>query len=91
VVYRIAQEALTNTVRHARARSVRLSLSIDDGGLELVVQDDGRGLPERVPIESGLRGMRERALLVGGTLSVTSRPRSGTEVRLRVPILEVHE
>jgi two-component system, NarL family, sensor histidine kinase UhpB len=91
VVYRIAQEALTNTVRHARARSVRLSLSIDDGGLELVVQDDGRGLPERVPIESGLRGMRERALLVGGTLSVTSRPRRGTEVRLRVPILEVHE
>lgn len=91
VVYRIAQEALTNTVRHAEARSVRVALSLDDRGLELLVRDDGRGLPERVPVERGLRGMRERALLVGGALRVGSRPRRGTEVRLRVPILEVHE
>jgi two-component system, NarL family, sensor histidine kinase UhpB len=91
VVYRIAQEALTNVVRHAEADSVRMCLSLGDRGLELVIQDDGRGLPPRVPIESGLRGMRERALLVGGTLSVAPRAERGTEVRLRVPILEVHE
>jgi two-component system, NarL family, sensor histidine kinase UhpB len=90
VVYRIAQEALTNTVRHAEATSVRLSLSLGDGGLELVVEDDGRGLPRQVPVESGLRGMRERALLVGGAVTVTRGAKGGTEVRLRVPILEAH-
>jgi two-component system sensor histidine kinase UhpB len=90
VVYRIAQEALTNAVRHAQATSVRVCLTIGDSGLELLVRDDGRGLPRRVPIDSGLRGMRERALLVGGTLHIASRAEGGTEVRLRVPILEVH-
>jgi two-component system sensor histidine kinase UhpB len=90
VVYRIAQEALTNAVRHANATVVRVQLSIGDGGLELLVHDDGRGLPARLPMDSGLRGMRERALLVGGTLEIASGAREGTEVRLRVPILEAH-
>jgi two-component system sensor histidine kinase UhpB len=90
VVYRIAQEALTNAVRHAHATVVRVRLSIGDGGLELLVQDDGCGLPQRLPLDSGLRGMRERALLVGGTLVIASRAEGGTQVRLRVPILEAH-
>jgi two-component system, NarL family, sensor histidine kinase UhpB len=91
VVYRIAQEALTNAVRHAQAGTVRLSLGIGDGGLQLCVRDDGRGMPNGSGRPTGgLRGMRERALLVGGTLSVAPTAGGGTEVRLRIPILEAH-
>ncbi|WP_231930460.1 HAMP domain-containing sensor histidine kinase [Friedmanniella luteola] len=86
VLYRVAQEALTNVARHADARTVRLRLLADPEGVELVVADDGRGLG-RAPEGSGLRGMRERALLVGGRLSVRSPGSAGgTEVRLRVPV-----
>ena len=86
VLYRVAQEALTNAARHAGARSVRLQLNADEDGVELLVADDGRGLGG-APEGSGLRGMRERALLVGGRLAVRSPgARGGTEVRLRVPV-----
>jgi two-component system sensor histidine kinase UhpB len=86
VVYRVAQEALTNVARHAGARTVRLRLSADRHGVELVVADDGRGLGQARE-GSGLRGMRERALLVGGRLTVgPAGRRGGTEVRLRVPV-----
>jgi two-component system sensor histidine kinase UhpB len=86
VLYRVAQEALTNAARHADARSVQLSLTADRHAVELVVSDDGRGLgPARAG--AGVRGMRERALLVGGQLSVRSPGGAGgTEVRLRVPL-----
>ncbi len=87
VVYRIAQESLTNVVRHARAEHVELVLSADAEAVWLVVRDDGGGLPSRMPRDaSGLAGMRERALLVGGTLTVSSTPGEGTEVRLEMPI-----
>jgi two-component system sensor histidine kinase UhpB len=91
VVYRIAQEALTNAARHAGARTVRLQLSADASAVELLVADDGRGLG-RAPEGAGLRGMRERALLVGGRLTVRSPASTGgTEVRLRVPVrVQVH-
>ena len=86
VLYRVAQEALTNAARHAGARNVRMQLAADEGGVELSVADDGRGLSGAAE-GSGLRGMRERALLVGGRLSVRSPGAAGgTEVRLRVPV-----
>lgn len=87
VVYRIAQESLTNVVRHARAQRVELELDADGDTVSLVVRDDGTGLSSRVPRDaSGVAGMRERALLVGGSLTVFSEPGKGTEVRLAMPI-----
>ena len=84
VVYRVAQEALTNAARHADAGSVELSLGRQGETVVLEIRDDGRGFGERVE-GSGLLGMRERAALIDAELTVTSRPRSGTTVRLRVP------
>ncbi|MEU4428705.1 sensor histidine kinase [Actinoplanes sp. NPDC024001] len=83
VVYRVAQEGLTNAARHAAARTVELRLRPRAGGVELCVKDDGRGLGGAAE-GAGIRGMRERALLIGAGLSVES-PGTGTEVRLRVP------
>lgn len=84
VVYRVAQEALTNAARHADANEVVLSLQRLGGGVVLEVRDDGRGF-EGLAEGSGLMGMRERAALVRAELSVISQPRHGTTVRLRVP------
>ncbi|WP_116070147.1 sensor histidine kinase [Asanoa ferruginea] len=84
VVYRIAQEGLTNTARHARAEQVDLTLRRTPGGVELLVRDDGRGL-RGAPEGAGIRGMRERALLAGADLTVGASPAGGTEVRLRLP------
>jgi two-component system, NarL family, sensor histidine kinase UhpB len=84
VVYRVAQEALTNAARHARARQVELTLCRVGDRVELGVVDDGVGLPAGAT-GSGLRGMRERARSVGGTLEVDGAPGRGTAVRLRVP------
>jgi two-component system sensor histidine kinase UhpB len=87
VVYRIAQEGLTNALRHSGAGSVTLSLKADMKTVTLRVADDGKGMPAQLPRgTAGIAGMRERALLVGGRLSIESRPRQGTEVRFTVPI-----
>ncbi|WP_237047920.1 sensor histidine kinase [Lentzea guizhouensis] len=83
VVYRVAQEGLTNTVRHAAASTVDLSLQGHPDGVELRIKDDGRGIGDAQE-GAGIRGMRERALLVGAELAITAPPR-GTEVRLVVP------
>ena len=85
VLYRVAQEALTNAARHADADKVEVSLRHCGETVVLTVVDDGRGT-QAAPEGAGMRGMRERALLVGATLDVTSRPRAGTEVRLTVPL-----
>jgi two-component system, NarL family, sensor histidine kinase UhpB len=85
VIYRVAQEALTNAARHADAREVALSLQRLGGSVVLEVRDDGRGF-EGLTEGSGLMGMRERAALVRAELSVISQPRHGTTVRLRVPV-----
>lgn len=86
VVYRVAQEALTNIARHSEARQAWLSLgSGDDGRVTLVVRDSGRGFdPSTDASGSGLRGMRERAMLIGAALDLESRPGHGTTVRLRL-------
>jgi two-component system, NarL family, sensor histidine kinase UhpB len=87
VVYRVAQEALNNAARHSGARhvEVRLRRSGDDG-VVLEVADDGRGFAfDESERGLGIGGMRERALLVGGELTIESRPDAGTTVRLTVP------
>ncbi len=85
VVYRVAQEALTNVARHADARVATLSLRREDRGVVLVVTDDGKGLPAHVGEGTGLRGMRERSVLVGARLELTPRSGGGMTVRLVLP------
>lgn len=87
VVYRVAQEALTNAARHADAEAVELSLRRLGDWVVMEVRDDGRGF-EGLTEGSGLMGMRERAALVRAELSVISQPRHGTTVRLKVPATE---
>ena len=84
VVYRVAQEALTNVLRHARAERVEVRLERAGGGTRLSVSDDGIGHPG-APRGAGIRGMRERALLAGGTLQLWSEPGRGTVVTLELP------
>ena len=89
VVYRVAQESLTNVMRHAEASQVLVALHHVDGALRLVVRDDGRGLPaDREPAGAGIAGMQERALHIGARLTISSDPSGGTEVRLDVPLPE---
>jgi two-component system sensor histidine kinase UhpB len=87
VVYRVAQEALTNVVRHAGTDEANVALAARDGELELVVQDAGVGVGEHTAEDSagGIRGMRERALLIGARLEVVPGQPQGTDVRLHVP------
>ena len=86
-LFRIAQEALTNAVRHAGARSVRIGVIHEDGTVAVLVQDDGQGFAAHEATGSiGLRGMRERARLIGGTLEVDSLAGWGTRVRVSAPL-----
>lgn len=86
VIYRVAQEALSNAARHSDAQRVDVTLRRSERGVELVVSDDGRGFAfERSESGLGISGMRERALLVGGDLTIESRPGRGTTVHLTVP------
>ena len=87
VVYRVAQEALNNAARHSDAKRVEVLLRrSEDGGVVLEVIDDGRGFAfDESESGLGIGGMRERALLVGGELTIESRPDAGTTVRLDVP------
>lgn len=87
VIYRVAQEALTNAARHARATRVELSLVCAGEQLVLEVRDDGRGFEPgpALPDGAGLTGMRDRAALVGGSVEVVSTVGAGTIVRLRLP------
>lgn len=86
VVYRVAQEALSNAARHSGATHVAVVLRHDAEGTELTVADDGRGFAfDDSERGLGIGGMRERALLVGGELTIESRPGAGTTVRLTIP------
>ena len=87
VVYRVAQEALTNVARHAKASRAHLHLERDKGSAVLIVRDDGRGLEPAAHASShGLRGMRERAMLIGADLVIGPAPGRGTEVKLTIPL-----
>ncbi|MCZ4609071.1 HAMP domain-containing sensor histidine kinase [Streptomyces sp. Lzd4kr] len=85
VLYRVAQESLTNAARHADARRVEVSLHGADEAVVLEIADDGRGI-EAACEGAGIRGMRERALLAGATLDITSTPGTGTRIRLTAPV-----
>ena len=84
-LYRVAQESLTNVARHAEARRVWLSLQAGRQSVVLRVVDDGRGMNGRSADGGGLRGMRERAVLVGAALAIKPARTGGVEVRLEVP------
>ncbi|MGW0132818.1 sensor histidine kinase [Streptomyces sp. NPDC003299] len=84
VLYRVAQEALTNTARHSGADRAELRLRAGAAGVELLVRDNGTGAAGAVE-GAGISGMRERALLVGADLTVAPAPGGGTDVRLCIP------
>ena len=91
-LYRIAQEALQNVVKHAEASTVLVRLAADDEGIHLAVSDDGRGFDQDTVADAeerhsyGLVGIRERAELIGASLNLTSRPGTGTTVEVVVPV-----
>lgn len=92
-VFRVAQEALTNVVRHAHATRATVALDVADGVLSLTVSDNGDGFDVEAarahPTRSvGLFGMAERVALVNGTIDVISRKGAGTRVCVRVPVRE---
>jgi len=90
-LYRAAQEGLTNVRKHADARSVGLQLHFGPLATELIITDDGRGLPAEAEDRTrdgggfGLTGLRERATVLGGTLELHAPQRGGTELRLTLP------
>jgi two-component system CheB/CheR fusion protein len=102
-LYRIAKEAIVNARRHAEADHVRVRLRRIDESLELIVRDDGTGIPDDLPDDRGLglRTMRYRANLIGATLSITSGPsdaigsdgesKSGTTIRCTLPLQNAEE
>ena len=87
-LYRIVQEALANVARHAQARSIQIRFQKSKSDLEMTILDDGCGFSATSDTTSrhlGIEGMRQRAVSLGGTLKITSRPKGGTQVRVRVP------
>lgn len=83
-IYRVAQEALTNAMRHSTATEAKVSLSHENGELVLTVADNGQGMPDHVSEGGGLTGMRERAMLIGAALLINSAPGAGVEVTMRL-------
>ncbi len=96
-IYRIAGEALRNAFKHAQAERIEMEIRYDDRQLRLRVRDDGKGIDAKHlnedgrPGHFGLRGMRERAKLMGGKLAVWSELDSGTEVELKIPASHAYE
>ena len=90
-VYKIAAEALRNAFRHSRAKRVEVEIRYDNEQFRLRIRDDGKGIDPALLSDQGreghygLRGMRERATLTGGTLAVWSEIDAGTEIELRIP------
>ena len=85
VLYRVAQESLTNVARHSNATQVRLDLSRNGNSVVLRLADNGEGFDEPHIEGGGLRGIRENALIVGGALAIKPSPTGGVELRLEVP------
>lgn len=92
-VYRIVQECLTNTARYAGAKSASVFIGQRDHTLRVIVEDDGRGFDVDTILQNsrslGLKGIRERAALFGGTFHVESNPGTGTSVVVEIPLREV--
>lgn len=94
VMYRIAQEALTNVARHAQAARAEVKIEKADGAICLTIKDNGRGFQEDCVLRTkrgkrlGLLGMRERSEMVGGTFTVSSVPGKGTTVLAKIPLID---
>ncbi|MBI3802081.1 MAG: HAMP domain-containing protein [Deltaproteobacteria bacterium] len=95
--FRVAQEALTNVMRHAQAQHVRVELRQSGTELHLLIRDDGKGFDVQTAQEqaeqgasTGLLGMQERVWLVGGHMTIESAPAQGTEIRVRFPLQHNH-
>jgi signal transduction histidine kinase len=92
VLYRVTQEAITNVLRHANPTKVAVVMARKGKEVSLIVEDDGTGFePDKVldggdKSRLGLRGMRERVMLAGGTLTIESQPGSGTSLFVRIPL-----
>ena len=86
-VYRIVQEALTNVTRHAHAKHVRVQLTLDSLGLNLNIEDDGRGMADTQAVHQGfgLLGMQERVASVAGSLSISSKLGQGVRLAIQIP------
>lgn len=86
-VYRIVQEALTNVTRHAHAKHVRVQLTLDSQGLNLNIEDDGRGMADTQAVHPGfgLLGMQERVASVAGRLSISSKLGQGLRLAIQIP------
>ena len=91
VLYRVAQEALSNVLKHAQATHVTVAVADAVGGVQLTVTDDGIGfnpseaIRHALPGHLGMRSMHERAVVAGGSLEVESKPRAGTTIRCWLP------
>jgi len=87
-LFRILQEALTNVMRHAQAHTVELTLALEGGALCMTISDDGQGFVAELgrPTSFGLVGMRERVLIMGGSLALQSELGEGTTLSVRVPL-----
>ncbi|MEZ0369265.1 MAG: response regulator, partial [Candidatus Sericytochromatia bacterium] len=88
-LFRICQEALTNVMRHAQARSVQIRLLCEDGEIRLRISDDGVGIPAgraEHPMSLGLMGMRERVQPWNGQIQILGSPGQGTEIRVRIAV-----
>jgi len=86
-LYRITQESLANIARHSHASKVSIDLNYNGESVEMVLSDNGCGFDlEEKPVGVGLRTMRERAVMIGGSLEIYSAPGTGTRVRVSAPI-----
>jgi two-component system sensor histidine kinase DegS len=89
VLFRVMQEAVNNVAQHANACNVQIKLETSDGMMVAHIEDDGQGFdPTKPRARWGLVGMRERANLIGGQVDVNSAPGRGTQIDIRIPLVE---
>jgi two-component system sensor histidine kinase UhpB len=97
-LYRIIQEALTNTAKHARARRAWVAVSEENGSVRAFVRDDGQGFDAQAVLRTpwqdrglGLAGMQERAMLLDGSIKIESQPGTGTTIEVTIPLTEAEQ
>ncbi len=84
-LYRIIQEALNNAVKHSEGSNVDISLNVDSSHITLVISDDGKGIPENYVAGNGIKNIKDRVLILDGTISFEN-PAKGTTIKISIPI-----